>query len=59
MNCHRTHSAGRGPRLLARALETENCTVCHAGNVAQKNVADEFAGGNVSDVAIRNFVAWA
>jgi predicted CXXCH cytochrome family protein len=44
-NCHRTHSAGRGPRLLARAIETENCTVCHAGNVAQKNVADEFVNG--------------
>ena len=44
-NCHRTHSAGHGPRLLAQGMETDNCTVCHAGSVAQKNVADQFANG--------------
>lgn len=44
-NCHRTHSAGHGPRLLARAVETDNCSVCHAGSVARKNVADEFVNG--------------
>jgi predicted CXXCH cytochrome family protein len=45
-NCHRTHSAGHGPRLLARSIELENCTVCHTGGVAQKNVADQFANGS-------------
>jgi len=44
-NCHKTHSAGHGPRLLAQGIETDNCTVCHSGNVAQKNVADQFANG--------------
>ncbi len=44
-NCHRTHSAGHGPRLLAQAVETDNCTVCHTGTVAQKNVTDQFANG--------------
>ncbi len=46
MNCHRTHSAGHGPRLLAQGIEMENCTVCHAGSVAQKDVADQFANGS-------------
>jgi predicted CXXCH cytochrome family protein len=46
LNCHRTHSAGHGPRLLAQAIEMDNCTVCHAGNVAQKDVADQFADGS-------------
>jgi predicted CXXCH cytochrome family protein len=46
LNCHRTHSAGHGPRLLAQAIELDNCTVCHAGSVAQKNVADQFANGS-------------
>lgn len=45
-NCHRTHSAGHGPRLLAQAIEQDNCTVCHAGSVAQKNVADQFVNGS-------------
>lgn len=41
-NCHRTHSAGHGPRLLAWPVESDNCTVCHAANVAMKDVAGEF-----------------
>lgn len=45
LNCHRTHSAGHGPRLLAQAIEIDNCTNCHAGNVAQKNVSEQFAAG--------------
>jgi predicted CXXCH cytochrome family protein len=44
-NCHRTHSAGHGQRLMARSSEPENCTVCHNGTVAQKNIAAEFASG--------------
>ena len=42
-NCHRTHSAGHGARLLNWAQEPENCNVCHGGSVAQKNIAAEFA----------------
>ena len=41
-NCHRTHSAGHGARLLAWAQEPDNCNACHGGTVAQKNVAGEF-----------------
>ena len=41
-NCHRTHSAGHGARLLHAAQEPENCTVCHNGSVAQKDIAAEF-----------------
>lgn len=45
-NCHRTHSAGHGPRLLAQGIETDNCTGCHDGSVAQKRVTDQFANGS-------------
>jgi predicted CXXCH cytochrome family protein len=41
-NCHRTHSAGHGARLLAWTQEPDNCNACHGGTVAQKNVAGEF-----------------
>ncbi len=41
-SCHRSHGAAHPERLLARADETANCTVCHAGSVAAKNVASEF-----------------
>jgi predicted CXXCH cytochrome family protein len=44
-NCHRTHSAGHGSRLLAWPLETDNCNVCHGGTVAKKDVATEFTNG--------------
>jgi predicted CXXCH cytochrome family protein len=44
-NCHRTHSAGHGARLLARPQEPDNCNVCHGGTVAKKNIAGEFANG--------------
>jgi len=41
-NCHRSHNAGHADRLLVRAVETENCTVCHGGTVDKKNLAAEF-----------------
>jgi predicted CXXCH cytochrome family protein len=44
-NCHRTHSAPHGERLLARAQEPDNCNICHGGTVAKKNIAAEFANG--------------
>jgi predicted CXXCH cytochrome family protein len=42
LNCHLTHGAGHPERLLAKASEPENCTVCHGGTVANKNIASEF-----------------
>ncbi len=44
-NCHRTHAAGQGPRLLAWPVEADNCNVCHGGTVARRDVAGEFANG--------------
>jgi len=44
-NCHRTHSAPHGERLLAWAQEPDNCNICHSGTVAQKNIAGEFSNG--------------
>ena len=36
------HNSGHADRLLARAVEIENCTVCHGGTVEKKNIAAEF-----------------
>jgi len=41
-NCHQPHSAGNGERLLNYPAEEDNCTACHNGHVAQKNVWGEF-----------------
>ena len=41
-NCHRPHIAGGRQSLLNYQVEETNCSVCHGGNVAQKNVAGEF-----------------
>ena len=41
--CHRPHAAG-GEWLLSSSFESENCTICHGGTVAKKNIAAEFAG---------------
>lgn len=41
-NCHASHNAGTGPRLLNYADEEQNCFVCHSGNVAAKNVQPDF-----------------
>jgi predicted CXXCH cytochrome family protein len=42
-NCHHNHAAGHGQRLLAQAIEPDNCTICHGGTVAAKNISAEFA----------------
>ena len=44
-NCHRSHSAGHGPRLLNQSGEPDNCYTCHSGTVARKNLAAEFTNG--------------
>jgi predicted CXXCH cytochrome family protein len=41
-SCHTPHNAGTKPRLLTFADEEQNCTSCHGGNVARKNVEAEF-----------------
>lgn len=45
MSCHRTHAAGHDKALLAQSGEAANCTVCHAGTVANAsfNLNNEFA----------------
>ena len=42
VSCHRPHAAGHGKALLAQSAETANCTVCHSGNVAARNIQNEF-----------------
>jgi len=42
-SCHRPHAAGHGPRLLAQSVERANCTVCHNGHAATKNIEVEFS----------------
>jgi len=42
LGCHRPHAAGHPERLLAQPTEPENCTVCHGGTVAAKNIESEF-----------------
>lgn len=42
LNCHRSHAAGHAEWLLANNDEATNCTNCHDGSVAQKDVATEF-----------------
>lgn len=42
-SCHRSHSAGHPQWLMAQGVEPVNCTVCHNGAVAAKNIEAEFA----------------
>jgi predicted CXXCH cytochrome family protein len=51
VNCHRSHAAGHGERLLAQSDEPLNCTSCHAGTVAAKNVQQQFLKPFRHDVA--------
>lgn len=39
LNCHLSHNAGEGERLLQNINEEDNCLACHNGNVANKNVS--------------------
>ena len=41
-NCHAPHTAGGKARLLNYAEAEQNCFACHNGNVAAKNVENEF-----------------
>jgi len=42
-SCHRPHAAGHGRSLLAQSNEVTNCTICHSGAVASRNVESELA----------------
>lgn len=50
-SCHRPHTAGGGPRILNYAAEEANCSACHNGNVATKNVWSEFSKAYRHNVA--------
>lgn len=41
-NCHTPHGAAAKKRLLNSPTEEGNCTVCHNGNVARKDIVTEF-----------------
>jgi predicted CXXCH cytochrome family protein len=55
-NCHRSHAAGHGQRLLAQSDEAGNCTVCHNGAVAAKNVEGELLKPYRHDVGASQWV---
>ena len=40
-SCHTPHSAPGRQRLLNFAVDEDSCLVCHTGNVATKNIANE------------------
>ena len=54
-NCHSPHNAGTKPRLLTFFDEEQNCTSCHSGNVAAKDIDAEFRKFSVHP--IRNTTA--
>jgi len=49
-NCHAPHSAGTPSRLLNFADEEQNCYSCHNGNVAAKNIQNEFTKPSVHPI---------
>jgi len=42
-SCHNPHNSGSTTRLLKYQAEEDNCLDCHNGNVAGKNIQNEFA----------------
>lgn len=54
-NCHKPHAVTGGPRLLRHANEEQNCSACHNGNVANKNVMasiNQFSAHRVQDTTL-------
>ncbi|WJW76619.1 cytochrome c3 family protein [Thiohalobacter sp. IOR34] len=43
LNCHRPHSAGSSTLLLKHQAEEDNCSACHNGNVASKDIMSQFS----------------
>lgn len=56
LGCHRSHGAAQGQRLLAQGAEQANCTVCHSGTVATKNIDQEFSKPFRHDVSTSQWV---
>jgi predicted CXXCH cytochrome family protein len=50
-NCHRPHTAGGHQRILNANAEEDNCYFCHNGNVAQKNVKNDFLKASTHPLA--------
>ena len=42
LNCHKPHNAGGKQRLLNSAIEENNCSACHSGNVASQDIMQVF-----------------
>jgi len=42
LSCHRPHAAGHPEWLLAQSDEPGNCTICHDGSSAQKDISTQF-----------------
>jgi len=54
-NCHTPHAITGGPRLLCHQNEEDNCSPCHNGNVAGKNVmaaSNQFSSHRVQDTTL-------
>lgn len=54
-SCHTSHAITGGPRLLRYQNEEENCSVCHNGNVAGKDVMasiNQFSAHRVQDTTL-------
>jgi len=54
-NCHTPHAIIGGPRLLRHENEEQNCSACHNGNVAGKNVMasiNQFSSHRVQDTTL-------
>lgn len=41
-SCHTPHNASGKEQLMNYATEEDNCLVCHSGNVASKNIQNDF-----------------
>ncbi len=55
-NCHLSHAATGGPRLLQYSVEEQNCDACHNGNVAALDVMEEFMKLSVHPVGDASLV---
>ncbi len=54
-NCHTPHSVSGGPRLLRHEKEEDNCSACHNGRVAGKDVMtviNELSSHRVQDTTL-------
>jgi predicted CXXCH cytochrome family protein len=54
-NCHLPHGVTGGPRLLRQEREEQNCSACHNGNVAGKDVMsviNQYSSHRVQDTTL-------